>query len=893
MIKNIALKKKAQGFSLIEVLLAVAVMSFGLLALASLQVSLMRSSASSKAQSVALSLAKDKLEDLRTFDTIAGYQALDNSSDQPDSDPVTAGIQNYGGVVYERSWVINRFAYPSAGGTEFVAAPTNTGPLSSTYASNNEFKKITVTVTWTDPSGDTTTPVVVQDIVSALSPADSASLSRQTATTRPRGPIVKIYNPADTAGVIPIAVGNGSNSAATNPKPELVVGSSVVETRFDVLTYAGLNGGTADAQSRVETSVVGCTCNFGNKPADQNPVTNLARSKRPTFWNGYRYVVPNDATYVPPSGEGNATQSDRCTTCCRDHHDSDSSVIAGMPKFSPYNSVHAHYNSYASGAVAVTSGEYKEACRLIRVDGFFRVAPDLKNDYFGLLATENLTDAKYYATTPIADSTAQSRYQNFVIDYLKDRYIVGTGESFPNITGARYNNPGNVAVATYETARSINEPALVDTKALFNGVPLAAKAISSVTKANPAVVGTTSAHGFVVGDSIYISGVGGMTKLNGRYFTVSSVTATTFALLGVDSSAYATYTSGGSVIAKRAKWLHSRGLYADFLEVEATEVVNNAKANCLDQTTQGKADCTLKYLPFTSINLTEIADWASAADTVVTVTNLDFSQSISIVDPVRGKVASGNASNTTNVTSLSRKSNTGLLDLSFDAISPADDVKSTDTQSFRANYAVVAVPSLFEGNFFVTLTKPASPVFTPGISFITGSQVSAPCNVAVPYKCPVNNATDSPPTGLGPAVGALDPAGTMSVVISGYNQTFNTKVTTGTVPNCTTSSPGGSTSTWTLSGSDSYNKITCINYSVTGPAAWGTGTVSPSDGMQSESTTFSGLTINKNDTFAVTIGNRVTPDVVQPLTCTYICTKANCNDSGNKKIFTVTSPSCP
>lgn len=890
MIKNIVLKKKTLGFSLIEVLLAVAIMSFGLLALASLQVSLMRSSSSSKAQSVALSLAKDKLEDLRAFRDIDAYRALDSSSDTPDSDPVTAGVQDFGGVTYTRSWVISRYAYLSAGGTQFVPVTPNTGALSSSYASNNEFKKITVTVTWTDASGTTATPVIVQDIISALSPEDSAALSKQTSTTRPRGPIVKIFNPGATAGVIPIAVGNGSNSAATNPKPELVVGSSVVETRFDVLTYAGLNGNTADAQSRVETSVVGCTCDFDAKPANQNPLTNLARSKRPTYWNGYRYVVPIDATYVPPAGVSNATQSDRCTTCCRDHHDSDSSVIAGVPKFSPYKSSHDHYNAFAVGSPAVTTGEYKEACRLIRVDGFFRVAPDMNNDYFGLLATENLSGANYYATTPIPDSTAQTNYQGFVIDYLKERYIAGTGESYPNTTGTRYNNPSAVGKSAIETTHSINSPALVDTKVLFNGVPLAAKTINNASKSNPIVLGTSSAHGFVVGDSVYISGVGGMTQLNGRYFTVSAVTLTTFTLLGVNSTAYSDYTSGGTVVGKRAKWLHSRGLFADFLEKEATVVVNDAKTNCVLQTEQGKADCTLKYLPFTSINLTEIADWESAADTVVTVTNLDFSQSISSVDPVRGKVASGNDSSSTNVTSLSRPSNSGLLDLSFNAISPDDNVKLTDSQAFRANNMVVVVPSVFEGSFFVNLTKPASPVFTPGISFITGSQLSAACNVAVPYKCPVNNATNSPPTGLGPADLVYgDPAGTMGVVISGYNQTFTTNVTSGSVPGCTKT--GDPTITWTLGGGDSYTKITCINYTVTGPLAWGVGTVTPSDGAQSESTTFSGLTINKGETFAVTIGSRV--DTVQPLTCTYTCSKANCTDNGNKNIFTVTSPGCP
>ena len=309
----------------------------------------------------------------------------------------------------------------------------------------------------------------------------------------------------------------------------------------------------------------------------------------------------------------------------------------------------------------------------------------MNNDYFGLLATENLSNATYYATTPIPDSTAQTNYQDFVIGYLKSRYITGTD----------YNNPGAVNTGTLETTYSINLPSLIDTKALQNGVSLSARTITGVSKANPALVTTSAAHGLVDGDSIYISGVAGMTNLNGRYFTVSSPGTSTFSLLGVNSTAYGTYTSGGTVSPKRAKWLHSRGLYADYLETEAQTLVNSAKTNCADQTTAGLAACTLKYLPFTSINLTEIADWDSASTPVVTVSNLDFSQSIAAVDPVRAKVSSGSTSATTTVSSLSRKSNSGLLDLSYDAISPADDVKLTDAQSVRANFAVVIVPSVF------------------------------------------------------------------------------------------------------------------------------------------------------------------------------------------------------
>lgn len=78
------------------------------------------------------------------------------------------------------------------------------------------------------------------------------------------------------------------------------------------------------------------------------------------------------------------------------------------------------------------------------------------------------------------------------------------------------------------------------------------KTISGATKANPCVVTATS-HGYSNGDHIYISGVGGMTELNDRWFIVANKSTHTFELTdqadggNINSTAYTTYTTGGSV----------------------------------------------------------------------------------------------------------------------------------------------------------------------------------------------------------------------------------------------------------------------------------------------------------------------------------------------------------
>jgi hypothetical protein len=70
--------------------------------------------------------------------------------------------------------------------------------------------------------------------------------------------------------------------------------------------------------------------------------------------------------------------------------------------------------------------------------------------------------------------------------------------------------------------------------------------ITGITAANPGVV-TAAGHGFSNGDHVWIDSVVGMTQVNRRRFTVAGVTANTFQLSGVNTSAYTAWASGGTV----------------------------------------------------------------------------------------------------------------------------------------------------------------------------------------------------------------------------------------------------------------------------------------------------------------------------------------------------------
>lgn len=79
------------------------------------------------------------------------------------------------------------------------------------------------------------------------------------------------------------------------------------------------------------------------------------------------------------------------------------------------------------------------------------------------------------------------------------------------------------------------------------------QSITGISKANPAVVTYSGADSYANGDEIYISGVVGMTEVNGRSFKIASVDtgANTFELqdmtgTNINSTSYTTYSSGGT-----------------------------------------------------------------------------------------------------------------------------------------------------------------------------------------------------------------------------------------------------------------------------------------------------------------------------------------------------------
>jgi hypothetical protein len=96
------------------------------------------------------------------------------------------------------------------------------------------------------------------------------------------------------------------------------------------------------------------------------------------------------------------------------------------------------------------------------------------------------------------------------------------------------------------------------------------KTITGITQADPGVVSITS-HGFSNGDTIVISGVVGMTEVNGKRFKVANVNTNDFELqdidgVDVDTTSFTAYASGG--IANRVYQIATTYLTADLFQIK-------------------------------------------------------------------------------------------------------------------------------------------------------------------------------------------------------------------------------------------------------------------------------------------------------------------------------------
>lgn len=170
------LRHPTRGFSLIEVLIALAVLAVGLAAVAKFQATVFGYSAGAKERAIAARLAEEKIADLRYYEvlpTTTGKIAYQNIATNAGG-ALASGTVSISNVGYTRSWTVAGYYYPITGPAPKYSTPgvAATITVPSPTPAYPPFKQATVTIQWTDKN-NATESVAVSTIISAHDPAKS------------------------------------------------------------------------------------------------------------------------------------------------------------------------------------------------------------------------------------------------------------------------------------------------------------------------------------------------------------------------------------------------------------------------------------------------------------------------------------------------------------------------------------------------------------------------------------------------------------------------------------------------------------------------------------------------------------------------------------------------
>lgn len=220
----------ARGFALLEVLVAAAVLGFGLLAVGRLQFNLFGSSDLAKQRSEAVQLGEQKLEELRSYSLLATYQGYGSSSDTVT--PTNAS------AAYTRTWTIAPSAVTVVGGTYPV------------------YKDVTMTVSWTSRS-NTSESVQMNSIIAMADPAAAGQLvvpPVSSPTRKPKSRSLNIPWPA-------VRLGDGTSAFHPPGSPSLfaIIFNDTTGNVTATCTSASLPGSDNTSGTPTDTNGWGCT----------------------------------------------------------------------------------------------------------------------------------------------------------------------------------------------------------------------------------------------------------------------------------------------------------------------------------------------------------------------------------------------------------------------------------------------------------------------------------------------------------------------------------------------------------------------------------------------------------------------------------------------------------
>lgn len=211
---------------------------------------------------------------------------------------------------------------------------------------------------------------------------------------------------------------------------------------------------------------------------------------------------------------------------------------------------------------------------------------------------------------------------------------------------------------------------------IFEGAPVLepTKAVNGATNANPCVLDIPGS-GYAIGDWIYVTGCGGMTQINGRYFRVQNVVGNAVTIgdlngVNINSTAYGSFTTPGT--AARIYTIASPYTSADDLRlIKFTQNVNQmilCHPNHVPYTLTLLSANNWSLVPAT-IGSTAVTPSSVSVSTTLGAGNTNYSYGVTSID-VNGQESSLSA-----VASLENKedirSTAGSIQISWPAVAGA------------------------------------------------------------------------------------------------------------------------------------------------------------------------------------------------------------------------------
>jgi prepilin-type N-terminal cleavage/methylation domain-containing protein len=448
-----ARKRYGKGYTLIEVLVGMVIFALGMMALAQLQGSLARNSGDSNARTVAANIAEEVIESARTFSQITSDGVNRAYEDIADGSLTVTRAGNQ----YAVSIDVTDYYYDP--GTEGF---TTTAPIG---AARSDMKFVELEVTWNTEQefriddGSVTDgrlgsgSIVLRDVISSITSPSGGKVALGNAADSAFAPPVD-YNPGENPDIISIRLGDNKFKESTTPLPDVFRVGELVETRFDVVTYSQNDAG-ATFLRREEFRAVSCECTL------RIPDVAGEGGLRPTVWDGTEYTQGEWVS--KPFGESaSPLQSIYCSICCRDHHDGgtgedDEPGDPGRSRYDPFRSAddyfaegalagdHKHYSRNRPGDLILAESDgdrYTEACRMVRKDGFFRIAQDLRQEGMNAFPGDYLDDDEEVG-----------EYSDYVTEAVSDfEFDMGAADLYesspPSLTAPRDMSPEVIFPAT-------------------------------------------------------------------------------------------------------------------------------------------------------------------------------------------------------------------------------------------------------------------------------------------------------------------------------------------------------------------------------------------------------------------------------------------------------------